>query len=115
MRPNIFGNQKYIPANMPKIEATPITRFLLKRRLDRIFTHPALRGGYELTRVHGIDVDHAATEDVSGRKVFADAVVADFAIGRDASHAVLTVYRPYPYSSGPGAWHLGARRHMCYP
>lgn len=77
-----------------------VANVLLKRRMDRIFTHPALRGGYELTRVHGIDVDHAAAEDVSGRKVFSDAVVADFAVGRDASHAVLTVYRPYPYASG---------------
>src|ERR1051326_1054955 len=26
-RPNIFGNQKYVAANMPKIEATPITKW----------------------------------------------------------------------------------------
>jgi phytoene dehydrogenase-like protein len=84
-----LGYRSYVVANV-----------LLKRRVDRIFTDPALRGGYELTRVHGIDVDHAAAEELSGRKVFSDAVVADFAIGRDASHAVLTVYRPYPYSSG---------------
>src|SRR5438067_4233159 len=25
IRPNIFGAQKYVPANMPKIAATPIT------------------------------------------------------------------------------------------
>src|SRR5687768_9041418 len=27
MRPNIFGNQKYVAANIPKIDATPITRW----------------------------------------------------------------------------------------
>jgi hypothetical protein len=77
-----------------------VANVLLKRRADRIFTHPALRGGYELTRVHGVGPDHAATRELSGRKVFSDAVMADFAIGRHPSHAVLTVYRPYPYSSG---------------
>ncbi len=26
IRPNIFGNQKYVPAKMPNIAATPITK-----------------------------------------------------------------------------------------
>ena len=73
---------------------------MLKRRADRIFTHPAFRGGYELTRVRGVDLDRAASKELSGRNVFSDAVLADFAIGRHPSHAVLTVYRPYPYASG---------------
>lgn len=77
-----------------------VANVLLKRRADRIFAHPALRGGYELTRLHGVDPDHAAARELSGRKVFSDAVMADFAIGRHPSHAVLTVYRPYPYSAG---------------
>jgi hypothetical protein len=33
-------------------------------------------------------------------KVYSDAILADFAAGRHPTHAVLTVYRPYPYEAG---------------
>jgi hypothetical protein len=32
--------------------------------------------------------------------VYSDAILADFVSGRHATHAVLTVYRPYPYEAG---------------
>jgi hypothetical protein len=55
-----------------------------------IFTSRAFRNGYELTRVHGIDVARTSADEIS----------ADFASGPHPTHAVLTVYRPYPYESG---------------
>lgn len=77
-----------------------VANVLLKRPANRIFASPAFRNGYELTRVHGIDVGKTAAEEISGRKVYSDAILADFASGRHPTHAVLTVYRPYPYESG---------------
>jgi hypothetical protein len=65
-----------------------------------MFKHPAFRNGYELTRVHGIDVGKVPAEEISGRKVYSDAILADFATRPHATHAVLTVYRPYPYAAG---------------
>jgi glycine/D-amino acid oxidase-like deaminating enzyme len=77
-----------------------VANVLLKRPANRIFANPAFRNGYELTRVHGIDVRTVAAEEISGRKVYSDAILADFASGRHPTHAVLTVYRPYPYEAG---------------
>jgi hypothetical protein len=77
-----------------------VANVLLRRRADRIFAHPAFRNGYELTRVHGTDVRKVPAEDISTRKVYSDAILADFASGRHPTHAVLTVYRPYPYAAG---------------
>jgi hypothetical protein len=77
-----------------------VANVLLRRPADRIFASPAFRNGYELTRVHGVDVRKAAAEEISGRKVYSDAILADFAAGRHPTHAILTVYRPYPYAAG---------------
>ena len=77
-----------------------VANVLLRRRVDEIVADAALRESHELTRVHGIDVDQVPAREISTRKVFSDAVWADFAAGRHASRAVLTVYRPYPYASG---------------
>lgn len=77
-----------------------VANVLLRRPADRIFAHPAFQNGYELTRIHGIDVNKAAAGEISGRKVYSDAILADFASGRHSTHAVLTVYRPYPYPAG---------------
>ncbi len=77
-----------------------VANVLLNRPANRIFTNPAFRNGYELTRVHGVDVAKVPAEEVSGRKVYSDAILADFVSGRHATHAVLTVYRPYPYEAG---------------
>lgn len=75
---------------------------LLRRPADRIFTRPAFRNGYELTRVHGVDVAKTPAAEISKAKVYSDAILADFPTGRHPSHAVLTVYRPYPYEAGRG-------------
>jgi hypothetical protein len=77
-----------------------VANVLLRRPANRIFSNPAFRNGYELTRVHGMDVANVPAEDISRRKVYSDAILADFAAGRHPTHAVLTVYRPYPYGSG---------------
>ena len=77
-----------------------VANVLLQRPAARIFAHPSFRNGYELTRVHGIDVAKVPAEEISTRKVYSDAILADFAAGRHPTHAVLTVYRPYPYDSG---------------
>jgi hypothetical protein len=47
-----------------------------------------------------VNVGTEETEALSGRKVFSDAILADFAAGRHPTHAVLTVYRPYPFDGG---------------
>ena len=73
---------------------------LLRRPAGKIFEDEAFRSGYELTRVHGFDVGKMSAEEISNRKVYSDAILADFAAGRHATHAVLTVYRPYPYLTG---------------
>jgi protoporphyrinogen oxidase len=77
-----------------------VANVLLRRRIDRIFTHRAFREGYELTPVHGVDIHAEDTQALSTRKVFSDAVVGDFPVWRHQDRAVLTVYRPYPYDSG---------------
>jgi protoporphyrinogen oxidase len=84
-----FSYRSYVVANV-----------LLRRPAARIFTSREFRNGYELTRVHGIDIARTSAEAISGRKVYSDAILADFASGPHPTHAVLTVYRPYPYESG---------------
>ncbi|HVL66923.1 MAG TPA: FAD-dependent oxidoreductase [Vicinamibacterales bacterium] len=79
-----------------------VANVLLRRPADRIFAHRGFRNGYELTRVHGAEVRGLPAAEISTRKVFSDAILADFAAGRHPSHAVLTVYRPYPYDDGRG-------------
>jgi hypothetical protein len=77
-----------------------VANVLLKRPVRAMFKHPAFRNGYELTRVHGIDVGKVPAEEISGQKVYSDAILADFASRPHPTHAVLTVYRPYPYAAG---------------
>ncbi len=77
-----------------------VANVLLKRRVEEMIADARLRAGYELTRVHGIDVDRLSAQEISGRKVFSDAIWADYASGRSAANAVLSVYRPYPYAAG---------------
>ena len=84
-----FDYRSYVVANV-----------LLRRSANAIFASPAFRAGYELTRVHGVDVDVTTPQEISTSKVYSDAILADFAMGRHPTHAVLTVYRPYPYESG---------------
>lgn len=73
---------------------------LLGRSAAAIFTSPAFRNGYELTRVHGTDVATTDTMTWSNQKAYSDAILADFPMGRHPSRAVLTVYRPYPFAAG---------------
>jgi len=75
-----------------------VANVLLRRPATRIFANPVFRNGYELTRVHGVDVAKVPAEEISNEKVYSDAILADFASGRHATHAVLTAYRPYPYA-----------------
>lgn len=77
-----------------------VANVLLGRRVDRIFQLRGFRNGYELTRVHGPEARGQSAEQISRKKVFSDAVVADFPVWRHADKAVLTVYRPHPYASG---------------
>ena len=77
-----------------------VANVCLRRPASAIFAHRGFRNGYELTRVHGVDVRTVAAREISDRKVYSDAILADFAAGRHPSHAVLTVYRPYPYDDG---------------
>lgn len=77
-----------------------VANVLLKRPARTIFSHPAFRNGYELTRVHGIDVAKVPAAEISGRKVYSDAILADFVTAPHPTHAVLTIYRPYPYDAG---------------
>jgi hypothetical protein len=84
-----FAYRSYVVANV-----------LLRRPARRIFADRAFRDGYELTRVHGIDVGSAPAEEISARKVYSDAILADFPAPPHPTHAVLTVYRPYPYETG---------------
>lgn len=83
-----FSYRSYVVANV-----------LLRRPAGRIFGSPSFRNGYELTRVHGIDVARTTAEEISNRKVYSDAILADFPAPHP-THAVLTVYRPYPYDAG---------------
>jgi hypothetical protein len=84
-----FSYRSYVVANV-----------LLRRPATRIFGSRAFRNGYELTRIHGIDLARTSAEELSNRKVFSDAILADFASPAHPTHAVLTVYRPYPYEMG---------------
>jgi len=83
-----------------RYRAYVVANVLLARNADAIFRLPAIRRGYELTRVHGVDVARAQAQQLSARKVYSDAILADFPVGRHATRAVLTVYRPYPYDDG---------------
>ena len=83
-----FSYRSYVVANL-----------LLRRPASRIFSHPSFRNGYELTRVHGIDVARTPAEEISNKKIYSDAILADFP-SPHPTHAVLTVYRPYPYEAG---------------
>ena len=84
-----LGYRAYVVANV-----------LLGRSAHAMFRAPAFRQGYELTRVHGTNLADANTMTLSNQKVYSDAILADFPMGRHPSHAVLTVYRPYPYDTG---------------
>jgi hypothetical protein len=77
-----------------------VANVLLRRPANAIFASPAFRNGYELTRVHGFDLEARSVEAISTDKVYSDAILADFPTGRHPTHAVLTVYRPYPYAAG---------------
>lgn len=77
-----------------------VANVLLRRPAAKIFAHRAFRNGFELTRLHGVDLDKTTSEDVSRQKVYSDAILADFASGGHPTHGVLTVYRPFPYVSG---------------
>lgn len=77
-----------------------VANVLLGRSARAVFQSPAFRNGYELTRVHGFDPSREDPMALSDRKVYSDAILADFARGRHPSRAVLTVYRPYPYVAG---------------
>ena len=80
--------------------AYAVANVFLSRSMDRIFAHESFRGGYELTRVHGVDPSRAGAQALSTRKSFSDVVVADYATWRAKEGAVLTVYRPYPFEGG---------------
>ncbi len=77
-----------------------VANVLLKRRLDQIFKDEKIRNGYELTRLHEVDVQRQLPDLLNGEKVFSDICTADFASWRPTEFAVLTVYRPYPYAHG---------------
>lgn len=83
-----------------KYRSYAVANVLLRRPIDRVFTHPAFRRGYELTPVHGFAIEKEDARTLSGRKGFSDAVVADFPVWRNKDRGVLTVYRPYPYDGG---------------
>ena len=84
-----LGYRSYLVANV-----------LLRRSAANIFTNRVFHNGYELTRVHGVNVGTTPTETISNGKVYSDAILADFASRRSPTHAVMTVYRPYPLDSG---------------
>jgi hypothetical protein len=77
-----------------------VANVLLKRRLDQIFKDEKLRNGYELTRLHNVDVQRQLPDVLNGQKIFSDICTADFAAWRPTQYAVLTVYRPFPYAHG---------------
>lgn len=77
-----------------------VANVLLRRPAGKVFPASAFQNGYELTRVHGVDPFREGAAQLNRKKVFSDAILADFASGRHPSHAVLTVYRPYPYADG---------------
>ena len=77
-----------------------VANILLKRRLDQVFESEKIRNGYELTRLHEVDVQRQLPDVLNGQKIFSDVCTADFATWRDTPYAVLTVYRPFPYASG---------------
>lgn len=85
-----------------------VANVLLKRPKKAIFRsddakteeeRKRLREGYELRRIHEVDVERQDPYRLSTHGVFSDIVVADFV--KDApEYAILTVYRPYPYAHG---------------
>jgi len=77
-----------------------VANVLLRRPMRRIFSDKHFADGYELTRIHGVDVRHAKPEHLSARGVFSDIVNATFPIWGESDYAILTVYRPYPYAHG---------------
>jgi monoamine oxidase len=77
-----------------------VANVLLKRRLDQVFKEEKIRNGYELTRLHNLDVERQLPDVLNGQKIFSDICTADFASWRSTPYAVLTVYRPFPYASG---------------
>ncbi len=78
-----------------------VANILLKRRLDQIFKKSKkIQEGYELTRLHDVDVQRQLPDVLNGQKVFSDVCTADFASWRSNPYAVLTVYRPFPYAHG---------------
>lgn len=77
-----------------------VANVLLKRRLDQIFKDEKIRNGYELTRLHNVDVQRQLPDVLNGQKIFSDICTADFAAWRPTQYAVLTVYRPFPYAHG---------------
>jgi hypothetical protein len=77
-----------------------VANVLLRRGAQAIFRAPAIRASYEMTRVHGVDVAARDAAAWSASKVYSDAILADFVSGRQPTHTVLTVYRPYPYDAG---------------
>ncbi len=79
-----------------------VANVLLRRPASQLFANRAFRDGYELTRVHGVDVSRRSAEEINNRKVYSDAILADF-VSPSPTHAVLTVYRPYPYAAGRSA------------
>lgn len=97
--PSLSEEQRQAIATL-EYRAYVVANVLLRRNADAIFTLPGLRAGYELTRVHGVDIATRPTKDLSASKVYSDATLADFVVGRHPTHAVLTVYRPYPYVDG---------------
>jgi hypothetical protein len=77
-----------------------VANILLKQRLDKIFKEEKIHNGYELTRLHNVDVERQLPEVLNGNKIFSDICTADFASWRQTPYAVLSVYRPFPYASG---------------
>ncbi|HLA76580.1 MAG TPA: FAD-dependent oxidoreductase [Vicinamibacteria bacterium] len=100
--PSLPASQRQAIATLD-YRAYVVANVLLRRPANRVFPAAAFQDGYELTRVHGVDPFREGAEKLNGAKVFSDAILADFATDRHPSHAVLTVYRPYPYADGRAA------------
>ena len=99
--PSLPADQRDAIASL-SYRAYLVANVMLSRTVDQVFSHPSFRGGYELTRVHGVDPAKIAAETLSTRKSFSDVVVADYPVWRAKDGAVLTVYRPYPFDTGRG-------------
>ncbi len=77
-----------------------VANVLVRRRMDEIFENEKFVDGYELTRIHELMPGDYPPARLSDHGVYSDVVVADFPVTRAPTHAVLTVYRPYPYAHG---------------